>query len=220
MLFRSALGGMTSHAAVVARGLGKPCVAGCSAISIEYRAQEFIVGGTRVKRGDWITIDGATGEVMLGKVATINSQVDKYFTRFMAWVDAHRKLRVRANADIPRDAKAARLFGAEGIGLCRTEHMFFGEGKIEPMREMILADTVGVPTTQRERLFPAASAVPLLAMSSLAKMAPALARAKDARQRELRAEYARLLYVALTRARDALKRSGDAFPRLGYIAPT
>lgn len=150
----TALGGMTSHAAVVARGLGKPCVAGCGAISIEYRAQEFHVGGTIVKRGDWITIDGATGEVMLGKVPTINSQLDKYFTRFMGWVDKRRKLQVRANADTPHDAKVARQFGAEGVGLCRTEHMFFESTRIQVVREMILASSNEDRSRALEKLFP------------------------------------------------------------------
>jgi pyruvate, orthophosphate dikinase len=150
----TALGGMTSHAAVVARGLGKPCVAGCGAISIDYPSQEFTVGHVRVKHGDWITIDGATGEVILGKVATINSQLDQYFNVFMEWVDKRRKLRVRANADTPHDAKVARQFGAEGVGLCRTEHMFFESTRIQAVREMILASTQEERLKAIARLFP------------------------------------------------------------------
>lgn len=150
----TALGGMTSHAAVVARGLGKPCVAGCSSISIDYRTQELKVGTRAIKRGEWITIDGATGEVMLGKVPTMNSQLDKYFTRFMSWVDSRRKLHVRANADTPHDARVARQFGAEGVGLCRTEHMFFESTRIQVVREMILASSHEDRNRALERLFP------------------------------------------------------------------
>jgi pyruvate,orthophosphate dikinase len=142
----TALGGMTSHAAVVARGMGKPCVAGCGSINIDYPKRQFLVGGHVVKQGEALTIDGASGEVILGIVPTINSQVDNYFTQFMKWVDAKRTLGVRANAETPNDAKVARQFGAEGIGLCRTEHMFFEESRILAVREMILADS----RTQRE----------------------------------------------------------------------
>ncbi len=150
----TALGGMTSHAAVVARGLGKPCVAGCGSISIDYRLQQFTVGGRTVKRGETITIDGATGEVMIGHVQTINSQLDKYFNRFMEWVDKRRTLGVRANADTPNDAKVARQFGAEGVGLCRTEHMFFESSRIQAVREMILASTHEERVRALERIFP------------------------------------------------------------------
>ena len=149
-----ALGGITSCAAVVARGMGKPCVAGCGSISINYAAQEFSVGGRTVKRGDSITIDGATGEVILGRVPTINSQLDKYFTKFMSWVDKRRKLNVRANADTPNDAKVARQFGAEGIGLCRTEHMFFEASRIQAVREMILASTTEDRARALEKIYP------------------------------------------------------------------
>ncbi|MBY0372290.1 pyruvate, phosphate dikinase, partial [bacterium] len=150
----TALGGMTSHAAVVARGLGKPCVAGCGAISIDYRTQQFTVGGLVVKRGEWITIDGATGEVILGKVPTMNSQLDRYYTRFMGWVDGRRKLAIRANADTPHDARVAKQFGAQGVGLCRTEHMFFEASRIQAVREMILASSQEDRNRAVERLFP------------------------------------------------------------------
>ncbi len=150
----TALGGMTSHAAVVARGMGKPCVAGCGSISINYGSQEFTVSGITIKRGEFITIDGATGEVIRGKVPTINSQLDKYFTRFMGWVDSRRKLGVRANADTPNDAKVARGFGAEGVGLCRTEHMFFEASRIQVVREMILASNQEERARALDRIFP------------------------------------------------------------------
>ncbi|MBF0462867.1 MAG: pyruvate, phosphate dikinase [Magnetococcales bacterium] len=141
-------GGMTSHAAVVARGMGRPCVSGCGSIKPDMAAGLFSVedpdhpvSGNRivVKRGDWITIDGSTGEVLLGQVATRRAEMTGDFATFMAWADETRRMRVRTNADTPGDARIARAFGAEGIGLCRTEHMFFDQDRITPMREMILA---------------------------------------------------------------------------------
>jgi pyruvate,orthophosphate dikinase len=134
-------GGMTSHAAVVTRGMGKCCVAGAGDIEVNEKAGEMRVAGQVFKAGDWISLDGTTGRVIKGKLNTLPpSPDDKELQTFMSWSEPFRKLRVRANADIPRDAIQARTFGAEGIGLCRTEHMFFGEGKIEKMRAMILAD--------------------------------------------------------------------------------
>ncbi|MDO9465255.1 MAG: pyruvate, phosphate dikinase [bacterium] len=138
----TARGGMTSHAAVVARGMGKCCVAGCGAIRINYQRQEFSVGNATVKKGDWISLDGSTGEVMLGQVPTIQPELSEDFETLMKWVDEIRKLGVRTNADTPQDAEVARRFGAEGIGLCRTEHMFFEGDRIKAVREMILADDV------------------------------------------------------------------------------
>jgi len=150
----TALGGMTSHAAVVARGMGKPCVAGCGAISIDYKKQLFTVNGVTVRKGETLTIDGSTGEVILGFVPTINSQVDQYFTEFMRWVDEKRGLGIRANAETPNDVKVARQFGAEGVGLCRTEHMFFEESRITAVREMILAETRERRETALNKIFP------------------------------------------------------------------
>jgi pyruvate, orthophosphate dikinase len=150
----TALGGMTSHAAVVARGMGKPCVAGCGSISIDYQKQQFVVGDIVVKRGETITIDGSTGEVILGFIPTINSQVDQYFNEFMKWVDEKRTMGVRANADTPNDAKVARSFGAEGVGLCRTEHMFFEESRILAVREMILAENRSQREAALQKIFP------------------------------------------------------------------
>jgi pyruvate, orthophosphate dikinase len=136
----TARGGMTSHAAVVARGMGRPCVAGAGELKIDYAAKTLTVRGTTVKAGDRVTIDGGTGEVMLGEVQTIQPELTGDFGRVMGWADSVRKLKIRTNADQPVDAEAARRFGAEGIGLCRTEHMFFDEGRIVAMREMILAE--------------------------------------------------------------------------------
>ncbi|HME33876.1 MAG TPA: putative PEP-binding protein [Candidatus Sulfotelmatobacter sp.] len=134
-------GGMTSHAAVVTRGMGKCCVAGAGDIEVNEKAREMRVKGQTFKEGDWISLDGTTGRVIKGKLNTLDpSSDDPELQKFMNWADPHRKMKVRANADIPRDAIQARAFGAEGIGLCRTEHMFFGEKKIGHMRKMILAD--------------------------------------------------------------------------------
>ena len=134
-------GGMTSHAAVVTRGMGKCCVAGAGDISVNERAGEMRVKGQVFRSGDWISLDGTTGRVIKGKLDTLDAKPDEpELMEFMAWAEPFRKIGVRANADIPRDAKQARAFGAEGIGLCRTEHMFFAEDRIPHMRTMILAD--------------------------------------------------------------------------------
>ncbi len=132
-------GGMTSHAAVVARGMGRPCVAGAGDIRIDYRAKTLKAGGQTVQEGDVITLDGSTGEVMLGEVPTVQPELTGDFGILMGWVDKIRTMKVRANAETPLDARTARKFGAEGIGLCRTEHMFFDAQRIIAVREMILA---------------------------------------------------------------------------------
>ena len=136
----TATGGKASHAAVVARGWGKPCVVGCDAIRINEKAGTFTIGSHTVKAGDFVTIDGTTGDVMIGKVPTVDPQITGDFATFMAWADKVRTLKIRTNADTPEDSARARSFGAEGIGLCRTEHMFFGDQRIVAMRKMILAD--------------------------------------------------------------------------------
>jgi len=132
-------GGMTSHAAVVARGMGKCCVAGCGTVYVDYESQSFKADGRVVEKGDYISIDGSTGEVMLGRVPTIEPKLSVEFFTLMGWADEIRKLGVRANADTVTDAKKALELGAEGIGLCRTEHMFFGEDRIDSVRQMILS---------------------------------------------------------------------------------
>ncbi len=134
-------GGKASHAAVVARGWGKPCVVGCEAVKIDEAAQTVTIAGTVVKAGDFLTINGTTGDVMIGKVETIPPSMSGDFATLMAWADKARKLKIRTNADTPADSLKAREFGAEGIGLCRTEHMFFGEDRITAVREMILSTT-------------------------------------------------------------------------------
>ncbi len=166
----TARGGMTSHAALVARQMGKVCVAGCSALEIDYVTHTMTVKGKMVREGDWISLDGSTGEVIEGKVATKPSEVlqvliDKtldrndapiyqQYAKIMSWADVYRRLNIRTNADQPDQSSNAVAFGAEGIGLCRTEHMFFGEGKIGPMREMILADTEQERRQALARLLP------------------------------------------------------------------
>ncbi|HEY3415828.1 MAG TPA: pyruvate, phosphate dikinase, partial [Armatimonadota bacterium] len=137
----TARGGMTSHAAVVARGMGKCCVAGCGDIKVDYAGQCFTArNGLVVKKGDMITLDGSAGEVMLGAVPTVPPQMTGDFGTLMGWVDQFRTMKVRANADTPQDSRVAREFGAEGIGLCRTEHMFFDAERIAAVREMILSE--------------------------------------------------------------------------------
>ncbi|MFL5168390.1 MAG: pyruvate, phosphate dikinase [Microvirga sp.] len=133
-------GGMTSHAAVVARGMGKPCVSGAGSLRVDYAAQTMSVAGVTLKQGDIITIDGSAGQVLQGEVAMLEPELSGEFATLMGWADKTRKLKVRANADTPLDARTARNFGAEGIGLCRTEHMFFEGDRILAVREMILAD--------------------------------------------------------------------------------
>ncbi len=150
----TARGGMTSHAAVVARGMGKPCVAGCSEISISYTNQTLTIGGKVYNDGDPLTIDGGTGEVMEGIVPTIAAKISDEFASFMRWADEYRRLGVRTNADNPEDAKVALDFGAEGIGLCRTEHMFFDAERILAVREMIFAQSVAEREKALEKLLP------------------------------------------------------------------
>ena len=136
----TARGGMTSHAAVVARGMGRPCVSGASAVQIDLATRTLRIGSRALKEGDMITLDGAKGEVMAGEVPTIEPELVGDFATLMGWADRHRRMRVRTNAETPEDCRMARQFGAEGIGLCRTEHMFFDENRIAAVRQMILAD--------------------------------------------------------------------------------
>jgi pyruvate,orthophosphate dikinase len=151
----TARGGMTSHAAVVARGMGRPCVSGAGGIAIDYKARLMRVAGREVKEGDLITIDGGTGEVMLGEVPTVQPELVGDFGTLMGWADARRRLKVRANAETPADCRTAREFGAEGIGLCRTEHMFFDAERIANVRQMILAESEEGRRAALEKLLPA-----------------------------------------------------------------
>ena len=147
-------GGMTSHAAVVARGMGKPCVSGVGAIQIDYESKEFKVNNLVIKENDILTIDGSTGEVIIGEVATIKPDISGDFSTIMSWADNFRKLKVRTNAETPIDTRVAREFGAEGIGLCRTEHMFFDEERILYVRQMILSQTQEDRNKALEKILP------------------------------------------------------------------
>ncbi len=133
-------GGMTSHAAVVARGMGKPCVSGAGSLRVDYRNGVMLAAGQSFKKGDVVTVDGGTGQVLKGAVAMLQPELSGDFGKLMEWADRTRRMKIRANAETPADARTARSFGAEGIGLCRTEHMFFEGSRIVAMREMILAD--------------------------------------------------------------------------------
>jgi pyruvate,orthophosphate dikinase len=147
-------GGMTSHAAVVARGMGKPCVSGAGSLRVDYAAGTMVAGGQSFKKGDHITVDGSTGQVLAGKVDMVQPELSGEFATLIGWADKVRRLGVRANADTPADAKAAVRFGAEGIGLCRTEHMFFESDRIQAVREMILADDERLRRTAIAKLLP------------------------------------------------------------------
>jgi pyruvate,orthophosphate dikinase len=147
-------GGMTSHAAVVARGMGTPCVCGASEVEINYDAKEVIISNTKIKEGEIITINGSTGDVILGTVPTIDPELSDDFRTIMSWVDDIRRLKIRTNAETAKDCKIAREFGAEGIGLCRTEHMFFNEDRIDAVRQMILSETKDGRLESLEKLLP------------------------------------------------------------------
>ena len=193
----TAQGGMTSHAAVVARGMGKPCVAGCEALSIDLDARTISLGGRRLAEGDVITIDGGSGEVILGEVDLVPPQINEDFERLLGWADDLRRLEVRANADTPEDAAKAREFGAQGIGLCRTEHMFMAEERLPLVRAMIMAsgeeerrEALGrlLPPQQEdfEGIFEAMAGLPVtirLLDPPLHEFLPPLEQAKDERMR-------------------------------------
>ncbi len=147
-------GGMTSHAAVVARGMGKCCVSGCGDINIDEAAKKFSLGGKEFKEGDFISIDGTTGNIYDGKIATVDATIAGEFGRIMSWADKYRTMKVRTNADTPHDAKKARELGAEGIGLCRTEHMFFEGDRIDAFREMICSDSVEEREKALDKILP------------------------------------------------------------------
>jgi pyruvate,orthophosphate dikinase len=194
----TAHGGMTSHAAVVARGMGKPCVAGCEGLTIDLEKRTLTIGGHQLAEGDMLTIDGGTGEVIVGEVPLVPPQINEDFETILGWADSLRRLKVRANADTPDDAAKAREFGAEGIGLCRTEHMFMAEDRLPVVREMILAGGEDerraaldklLPHQQSdfEGIFEAMAGLPVtirLLDPPLHEFLPPLEEAKDERMRE------------------------------------
>src|SRR3989442_1304886 len=150
----TAHGGMTSHAAVVARGMGKPCVAGCEALSIDIKKRTITLAGAELAEGDTLTIDGGTGSVIVGEVPLVPPQVNDDLETILQWGDEHRRLKVRANADTPEDAAKAREFGAQGIGLCRTEHMFMAQDRLPVVQEMIMAEDEKGRRAALEQLLP------------------------------------------------------------------
>ena len=194
----TAHGGMTSHAAVVARGMGKPCVAGCEGLTIDLEARTLNIGGHQLAEGDTLTIDGGSGEVIVGEVPLVPPQINEDFETILGWADELRRLKVRANADTPDDAAKAREFGAEGIGLCRTEHMFMAEDRLPVVREMIMASGEDERRSALERLLPhqqsdfegifeAMAGLPVtirLLDPPLHEFLPPLEEAKDERMRE------------------------------------
>jgi pyruvate,orthophosphate dikinase len=194
----TAHGGMTSHAAVVARGMGKPCVAGCEELTIDVDKRTLTIGGERLSEGDTITIDGGTGRVVIGEVPLVPPQINEDFETILGWADELRRMKVRANADTPDDAAKAREFGAQGIGLCRTEHMFMAEDRLPVVREMIMASGEEerraaldklLPHQQSdfEGIFEAMAGLPVtirLLDPPLHEFLPPLEEAKDERMRE------------------------------------
>ena len=218
----TARGGMTSHAAVVARGMGKCCVVGAHDLHIDAASGLLTAHGKTVKAGDWISVDGTTGRILLGKVATVEPELSEHFQRLMAWADSFRSLRVRTNADTPADARKAREFGAEGIGLCRTEHMFFEGDRINAVREMILAeDTEGrrralakLLPMQREDflgIFRAMDGYPV----TIRLLDPPLHEFLPATQEDIEAT-ARAMGVDVDAVARAVERHREANPMLGH----
>ena len=215
-------GGMTSHAAVVARGMGRPCVAGAGDVNVDYRAGAFMVGGVTVKEGDWITIDGAAGEIILGKVPTVQPELSGDFGRIMAWADEARRLGVRANAETPEDVQTARDFGAEGIGLARTEHMFFEGDRITAVREMILAETEEGRRAALAKILPMQKA-DFVELFSIMKGLPVTVRLLDPPLHEFlpreRAEFdevAKSIGVSVEKVRRRAAQLHESNPMLGH----
>ena len=215
-------GGMTSHAAVVARGMGRPCVAGAGDINVDYRAGTFSVGGVTVREGDWITIDGAAGEIILGRVPTVQPELSGDFGRIMEWADEARRLGIRANAETPEDVQTARDFGAEGIGLARTEHMFFEGERITAVREMILAETEEGRRTALAKILPMQKA-DFVELFSIMKGLPVTVRLLDPPLHEFlpreRAEFddvAKSIGVNVEKVRRRAAQLHESNPMLGH----
>jgi pyruvate,orthophosphate dikinase len=218
----TARGGMTSHAAVVARGMGRPCVSGAASVSIELAARRLRIGTRELAEGDTITIDGATGEVMAGQVPTIEPELAGDFGTLMEWADRHRRMAIRTNAETPADCRMARQFGAEGIGLCRTEHMFFEAGRISAVRQMILAENEASRRAALAKLLPEQRADFVEIFTTMAGL-PCTIRLLDPPLHEFmphtEAEFADLAEASGTTA-DQLKRRAaelhEANPMLGH----
>jgi pyruvate,orthophosphate dikinase len=218
----TARGGMTSHAAVVARGMGRPCVSGASAVSIDLAGRTLRIGARELAEGDMLTIDGATGEVMAGEVSTIEPELAGDFGTLMEWADHHRRMKVRTNAETPADCKRARQFGAEGIGLCRTEHMFFDASRISAVRQMILADDVDGRRKALAKLLPEQRADFAAIFRAMAGL-PCTIRLLDPPLHEFlphgEAEFAELAQVTGTDVAHLKRRAGELHefnPMLGH----
>lgn len=215
-------GGMTSHAAVVARGMGRACVAGCGALTIDYQSKSIHVADVQIGEGDVITIDGSTGEVMLGAVATIQAELSGDFATVMTWADRARRMAVRANAETPTDARAARDFGAEGIGLCRTEHMFFDADRIQNVREMIFAQDADGRRAALDKLLPAQRS-DFEELFSIMKGLPVTVRLLDPPLHEFLphaekdiAEFSRQANLGSDKVRKRLAELSESNPMLGH----
>ncbi len=215
-------GGMTSHAAVVARGMGKPCVSGAGALRIDYAAQTLTVNGQTFKKGDTLTIDGSTGQVLVGQVAMQQPELSGEFATLMGWADKVRRLKIRANAETPADARMARSFGAEGIGLSRTEHMFFDAGRILAVREMILADDEAGRRSALAKLLPMQRA-DFVELFEIMKGLPVTIRLLDPPLHEFLphtdaevAEVAKSLGVEVERIERRQKELHEVNPMLGF----
>ncbi|OZA94900.1 MAG: pyruvate, phosphate dikinase, partial [Rhizobiales bacterium 39-66-18] len=215
-------GGMTSHAAVVARGMGKPCVSGAGSLRIDYAAQTLTVSGQTFKKGDILTIDGSTGQVLAGEVAMLQPELSGEFATLMGWADKVRRLKIRANAETPADARMARSFGAEGIGLSRTEHMFFDAGRILAVREMILADDEAGRRSALAKLLPMQRA-DFVELFEIMKGLPVTIRLLDPPLHEFLphtdaevAEVAKSLNVDVERIQRRQKELHEVNPMLGF----
>jgi len=215
-------GGMTSHAAVVARGMGKPCVSGAGALRVDYQNGLMTDGRTVVKRGETITIDGSTGEVLIGAIAMREPELSGDFAKLMEWADKARRLKVRTNAETPNDARAARAFGAEGIGLCRTEHMFFEEDRILAVREMILSDTAEGRRTALAKILPMQRS-DFVALFEIMKGLPVTIRLLDPplheflpKTEEEIAEVAKVMDIPAEKLRDRTMALHEFNPMLGH----
>ena len=215
-------GGMTSHAAVVARGMGKCCVAGCSDVHVHEEEGYFAVNSTRVNEGDYITLDGSTGELFVGQMPTVNPTLTGHFDTLMQWADEFRRLKIRANADTPHDAEQAVVFGAEGIGLCRTEHMFFAEDRILAMREMILATDEAGRKKALNKLLPYQKS-DFIGIFKAMQHRPVTIRLLDPPLHEFLpkapediAELARILKVSKARVNDIIEKLQEQNPMLGH----
>jgi pyruvate,orthophosphate dikinase len=215
-------GGMTSHAAVVARGWGRPCIVGCGVFGVDERNRKLKLGDRVFEEGEWFSLNGTSGEVVLGAEPMTDATLDDNFQTFMGWCDEHRRLGVRANADAPHDAEVARRFGAAGIGLCRTEHMFFGEDRINPMRRMIVAET------ETERRAALAVLLPLqradfLGLFKAMGAYPVTIRLLDPplheflpHEREAQLEVARLLHIPVETVKNRVEHLAESNPMLGH----